>query len=134
MGSSLALKTVLVVEDDEGVLLLLTEVLENSGYRVCSFFNPIDALEDARRAPPDLIVLDWYLPFMNGQAFLGHLGQVAPRIPPVVVLTGDVNLRKASGIAEVLVKPVSLDVLLERIAVLSGRAEPAAADGLLARA
>jgi len=118
-----AQKRVLLVEDDEGVLLLLSEILEGCGYRVLPFFNPIDALAEVRHAPPDLIILDWYLPFMNGKDFLKHLEASGPHAP-VVVLTGDVNLRKSPGIDEVLVKPVGLDVLTELVATLT-RCAPA---------
>lgn len=130
MGSPHARKSLLVVEDDEGVLMLLTEVLENSGYQVRPFFNPIHALEDARRDPPDAIILDWYLPFLNGQDFLAHLRACLADPPPVIVLTGDIKLRKAAGIAEVLLKPVGLDTLLERVAFHARRADPELTPGL----
>lgn len=123
MGSSLALKSVMVVEDDEGVLMLLGEVLENSGYLVRPFFNPIHALEDARREVPDAIILDWYLPYMNGQDFIVHLNARIQRPPPVLVLTGDVKLRRVNGIAEVLIKPVGLDLLIQRVGIHTGRTE-----------
>jgi DNA-binding response OmpR family regulator len=114
-------KTVLLVEDDEGVVMLLSEFLENSGYRVLPFFNPVQALEQIRRRAPDLIILDWYLPFMTGRDFLNHLALVgAPA--PVLVLTGDVNLRKGPGIDDILIKPTGLDELLERVSALLGQA------------
>lgn len=109
--------TVMLVEDDEGVLLLLTEVLEGCGHRVRPFFNPLDALAECRHARPDLIILDWYLPFLSGRDFLRHL-EMSGGGAPVVVLTGDVNLKKSPGITEVLIKPVGLDVLIERVASL----------------
>jgi DNA-binding response OmpR family regulator len=111
-------KTVLLVEDDEAVVLLLSEVLENSGYHVLPFFNPVQALEEVRLRAPDLIILDWYLPFMTGRDFLNclALGQVRS---PVLVLTGDVNLRSGPGIDDVLIKPAGLDELLERVAALT---------------
>lgn len=81
-------------------------------------------------------MLDWYLPFMNGQGFLEHLERAVARLPPVLVLTGDVHVRKSTGISEVLVKPVSLDVLIERVAALSGQPQPSvgAAGAFSARA
>lgn len=121
-------KTLLLVEDDEGVVLLLSEFLESSGYRVLPFFNPVQALEQIRRRSPDLIILDWYLPFMTGRDFLGHLRHLAQGGPhaPVLVLTGDVNLRPGPGIDEILIKPTGLDELLERVSALLGQT---AADG-----
>jgi two-component system response regulator MprA len=124
-------KTVLLVEDDEGVVLLLSEVLESSGYRVMSFFNPVQALEQIRRRKPDLIILDWYLPFMTGRDFLAHLALGGTRIP-VLVLTGDVNLRPGPGIDAILVKPTGLDELLEEVSLLLG--QTAADDGHLLEA
>jgi DNA-binding response OmpR family regulator len=126
MRSARIPKTVMVVEDDEGVRLLLTEVLEGSGYRVFTYCNPLEALEAARQSPPDAIILDWYLPFLTGRDFLTHLDQLCQAPPPVIVLTGDVTLKAPKG-TEVLTKPVGLDVLLERIAALTG-AEPMAPD------
>lgn len=124
-------KTVLLVEDDEGVVLLLSEFLESSGYCVLPFFNPVQALEQIQRRPPDLIILDWYLPFMTGRDFLNHLAAGRTH-PPVLVLTGDVNLRKGPGVDDILIKPTGLDELLERVSALLG--QPVGGELLLATA
>ena len=81
-------QSVLVVEDDESVLLLIREVLAELGYRPIECLNPLDAipmLASERRI--DLLVSDVGLPGMNGR----ELAEVARRYRPdlpILLITG----------------------------------------------
>ena len=57
---------ILVVDDRKTNLFLLQEVLKGRGYRVVTAMNGAEALEKARRSPPDLIVTDILMPVMDG--------------------------------------------------------------------
>ncbi len=84
-------RTLLVVEDDEAARAALATVLRRHGYEVVLAENGKDALEYLEsHTPPDLILLDMFLPVLDGWRFLERLkGHVAASVP-VVVTTGGV--------------------------------------------
>ena len=59
-------KRILVVDDEPDVLKILLLRLEKTGYKVMGGRDGREALDLARRMVPDLIILDIYLPDMNG--------------------------------------------------------------------
>jgi CheY-like chemotaxis protein len=66
-------KTVLVIDDDEGILALLEVILRRSDKAVLRARNGPDGLEIARTHQPDVIVLDDLLPQMSSTEVCGHL-------------------------------------------------------------
>src|SRR3712207_9546846 len=64
---------VLVVEDEENLLTLLRNYLEREGFEVHKTLDGRKALEVARRAEPDVVVLDWMLPGLDGMEVLREL-------------------------------------------------------------
>lgn len=84
-------KMVLVVEDDAGIAELEQRQLERAGYLVRSARTAEEALEQLRRNPVDLVLLDDRLPGQrNGLDFYAHL-KVAGFQPPVILVTGFSN-------------------------------------------
>src|SRR5436190_1252749 len=69
----MGVKTVLVIEDDEDLVYLITILLEEQGYRVITASNGREALDELRRAVPDLILLDMKMPVMSGPEFAREL-------------------------------------------------------------
>ena len=63
-------KTVLVVDDEEGVRLFLQTALESAGFRVVTAADGVEALEKAKADPPDVISLDLVMPKKSGAKFL----------------------------------------------------------------
>lgn len=84
------MSTVLVVDDDRNLQLLLREELGDEGYQVRQAFNAREALAMVREQTPDLVVLDIGLPGMDGIELLGKLLSVLSvnRQLPVVLYTG----------------------------------------------
>jgi CheY-like chemotaxis protein len=64
------MKKILVVEDDEGVSLLLKEELADEGYYVERAANGKEAMDACEKLQPDLITLDLKMPVMDGLEFL----------------------------------------------------------------
>jgi CheY-like chemotaxis protein len=113
---TLQARTLLVVDDDCDVQDALKETLEDDGYEVRCTRNGLEALTYLRLNPaPAAIVLDLFMPTMNGWDFVRHLGQ-EPRLRgiPVVVLTATLPQR-GSAVQHVLRKPVSANQLLSAI-------------------
>jgi CheY-like chemotaxis protein len=62
----LGVKSVLVADDEFGILMVLEMVLEDAGYQVLTAGNGRQALDIATAERPDLIFLDWMMPIMDG--------------------------------------------------------------------
>jgi two-component system response regulator MprA len=107
---------VLIVDDDETVLKMLARALSLEGYDVRTAATPIEGLNEAARTPPDVILLDLRMPFVNGIGFLYRLrAQAGHEHTPVAIITGDSALDDSAMAellaldAELLFKPLRLD-------------------------
>lgn len=116
----------MVVDDDPMFRDLLTYGLEQNGYRVVTAVNGADAASILEKNRPDIILLDMMMPVMDGIRFLEWLGEKAKLEIPTVLLTciddrALVVKALVAGAADVVLKPVGLDVLLEKLgSILSG--------------
>ncbi len=81
-------KRVLVVDDESHIVRLLQVNLERAGYEVSCAANGVQCLAQVEADPPDLIVLDWMMPEMDGMETLGRLkANPATADLPVILLT-----------------------------------------------
>ncbi len=78
---------VLIVEDDRGLSHLFSEVLENHGMRCATAADAHDCLARIREWKPDLLIIDYSLPDMDGAALIGELEQHGI-LPAFLVITG----------------------------------------------
>ena len=112
---------ILVVDDEADQVEILSVKLTGEGYRVLTADNGLDALNQARRFLPDLILLDVMMPDINGLSVCEILRcQPSTGRIPVILLTalGGQFPRLSgleSGADEFLVKPVADKELFERI-------------------
>jgi CheY-like chemotaxis protein len=107
---------ILVVEDDEDAREAMVALLELKGYQAVPAGNGKEALDYLRRAPvPDLIILDLWMPVMDGWQFRSE--QVRdPRLAeiPVIVVTA-LSDRADVDADEIIIKPVDVDRLLKTV-------------------
>jgi two-component system, OmpR family, KDP operon response regulator KdpE len=95
LGTSAPLTSasVLVVEDDPAVRGVLIEALEAAGLTVSVAGDGFAALNEVRRTPPDVVVLDLGLPVLDGQEFVDAWETASPgRSVPILVLSGSDEL------------------------------------------
>lgn len=80
-------KTVYVVDDDPGVLELVSEILKMHGYDVKAFSNPSLAADNIRRGgpAPELLVTDQLMPEMTGLELIANMRETCPRMRSVVI-------------------------------------------------
>ncbi len=107
---------ILVVEDDEDAREAMVALLQMKGYRAVPAGNGKEALDYLRQAPvPDLILLDLWMPVMDGWQFRSE--QVKdPRLAeiPVIVVTA-LSDRTDVDADEIIAKPVDVDHLLTTV-------------------
>src|SRR5262245_33541789 len=111
-----ATSRILIVDDDETVLHTFAKALSLEGYDVRTAASPLTGLQEVDEAPPDAILLDLRMPFVNGIGFLYRLrAHDAHKHIPVAIITGDScvddpamqEMRELD--AQVLFKPIWLD-------------------------
>ncbi|HXC66307.1 MAG TPA: response regulator [Nitrospiraceae bacterium] len=78
---------VLVIDDEEGIRDTLDTILRRKGYEVVLADGGRKGLELFRRERPEVVVLDFKMPEMDGMAVLQHLRDLNPG-QPVIMLTG----------------------------------------------
>ena len=109
--------TILVVEDERELNSLVRHHLEEAGHHVLQAFDGPSALEAAEREHPQLIILDWMLPGLDGLEVCRRLRRYS--IVPILMLTARVEeidrvLGLEVGADDYLTKPFSLRELLAR--------------------
>jgi two-component system response regulator MprA len=125
---------ILVVDDDESVLRTFEKALTLEGYDVAVAASPTLGLYEAEQTPPDAILLDLRMPFVNGIGFLYRLrAQAAHRHTPVAIITGDsciddeslTELRNLE--AQLLFKPIWIEEVVDVTRSLLEHRHPALA-------
>lgn len=119
---------VLVVEDDPPVREFLDEVLDEEGYEVIVAHDGTMALRIIESLKVDLITLDLDLPGLTGSELLQVLRKRKAAIPPVVVITGQIPVRKQTRqmAQAVITKPFDVDDLIAAVLSLLPRSRMAA--------
>ena len=114
-------RTVLVVDDDHAIREFLTMALEDEGYRVKTAASGREALDEVRRDPPDVILLDLVMPTTDGWSFLvTRRTSSAECHTPVLAMSamGGRYMARELGARDFLAKPLDLDALLGKVASL----------------
>ncbi len=124
---------VLIIEDEEKILDFLKRGLAYEGYRVETAADGTAGLNAARETPPDLVVLDWMLPGLDGLEVCKRL-RAASEVPILMLTAKDAVSDRVQGLDagadDYLVKPFEFDELLARIRALLRRARPEGAETL----
>ena len=118
-------RRVLIVDDDPDIISMLTELLERDGrFEVATASTGYDAGMRTQQFRPDIIILDYMLPDINGnvvcQTIRDHPETSDVKI---IIVSGVINRQEvedllASGADEFIKKPFNIDQLIERMAEL----------------
>jgi two-component system cell cycle response regulator DivK len=116
-----SVKTVLVVEDDQDNREMLIKLLKHNGYRTIEAVDGEEAVEKAKAENPDLILMDCYIPKMNGYEVTRILkGDQGLHHIPIIALTahamkGDREEALAAGCDGYIAKPINVRELPQQI-------------------
>lgn len=83
------MKTILIVDDQRGIRLLLEELFQQEGYHTRGTANGQEALELVQEEQPDCILLDMKMPGMDGLTVLEKLKKQWPAIPVIMMTAYD---------------------------------------------
>lgn len=111
-GSMVSVKKLLIVDDQQGIRLLLNEVFKREGYETFLAANGIEALDIAERIKPDGVLLDMKIPGMDGIEILKRLKSKMPEVPVVMMTAyGELDLIQEAmklGAAHYFTKPFDI--------------------------
>lgn len=123
---------ILVVDDDVGVLRSVEAVLRDEGFDVVAVGGGRDAIAAVERCSPALVLLDVWMPDLDGIEVLERIRAVRKNLPVVVVSGhGTVELAVRAtriGAVDFIEKPFSIDGLLSSVRRALGRARSAEGD------
>lgn len=116
-------RTILIVEDDPGIIELLRENIEDGGFSTVAMGSGADAIDWLNENTPLMILLDYGLPDMNGHEFIQQMNARRIPVPPFVLATGQGDERIAVdmmklGARDYIVKDKNF---LDMIALVIGR-------------
>lgn len=111
---------VLIVEDDDATRQLIESVLTDEGYTTLATRHGAEALRFIHQWEPDLILLDLWMPVMDGEVFLYAYRQAMNGMAPVIALTASDEAARFAAraypfINALIVKPFDLDELLHKV-------------------
>ncbi len=109
----MAAETVLIVDDETSILKALKDILEDEGYETLLAASGEEALAIASERPPDLVLLDIWLPGKDGVEVLRELKKFHPDLP-VIMMSGHGSIETAvsstrHGAYDYIEKPLSLE-------------------------
>jgi two-component system response regulator MprA len=127
--------TVLVVDDDQKLLKMVRRTLVYEGFQVFTATNGNEALAQLRATAPDLLILDWLMPELDGLELLTRLREADDNIPVLMLTARDAVEDRVKGLNrgadDYLVKPFAPAELLARLQALLRRARLASPEAPL---
>jgi two-component system response regulator (stage 0 sporulation protein F) len=94
------LKTILIVDDQTGIRLLLNEVFKKEGFQTLMAANGPQALKQAEENSPDIVLLDMKIPGMDGIEILKNLKRMRQDIKVIMMTAyGELDVIKESMVS-----------------------------------
>ena len=118
------MKTCLVVDDSKVIRKVARHILETLQFEVREACDGREALEACQAAAPDVVLLDWNMPVMNGMDFLRALRESGMTQKPKVVFCttengmGHIRAAIEAGADEYVMKPFDRDTLESKLQIV----------------
>ncbi|WP_458120544.1 response regulator [Paenibacillus sp. Z6-24] len=112
-------KKILIVDDQNGIRILLVELFSNEGYQMFQAANGKAALEVVEQEVPDLVLLDMKIPGMDGLEILRHIKSTHPQIHVIMMTAyGELDIiQKARDLGAIghFTKPFDIDEMRKAV-------------------
>lgn len=112
--------TILVVDDESNMRLLIRMILESAGYEVVEAAHGAAALDRVKESRPDMMVTDLMMPVMSGRELVERL-RADPETASLPIIVVSANSSSVATAADaVLGKPFDPDALVAAVGLLAG--------------
>lgn len=105
-------KSILIVDDQPGIRLLLEELLQRENYIMSTAKNGMEALQQVGFGEPDCVLLDMKMPGMNGIEVLKEMKKLYPKMPVIMMTAYDeieyTNEALQIGASHFFIKPFDI--------------------------
>jgi two-component system response regulator MprA len=122
------MSTVLIVDDDQKLLKMLQRTLVYEGLEVITASNGLEALPLVASSAPDLLIVDWMMPKMDGLSLIRRLRAEGNQTMTLMLTARDAIENRVDGLEsgadDYLVKPFAPAELVARVHALLRRIEP----------
>ncbi len=113
------MRTIVLIDDEFGLVDVVSATLSDAGFRVFSAVNGVQGLDAMAEHPPDLVLLDYMMPILDGPGVLRAM-RADPKLEPVPVILMSampeaVVKRRTSDYVAFLRKPFDFDELLAAV-------------------
>lgn len=119
--------TILVADDDQKLLKMVQRTLIYEGFEVVTAADGREAIDQLQAEPPDLIILDWMMPKLDGLEMLTRIRTAGDTIPVLMLTARDAVEDRVQGLDrgadDYLVKPFAPSELLARLRALLRRSK-----------
>jgi CheY-like chemotaxis protein len=110
------MKKILICDDDEGIIDVLSLMLEDTGHNIIAETNSLNAYAIIEAEKPDLMILDLWMPVLSGDQILNRI-RMSPQHQtlPVIVISASRDgeeIAKNAGATIFIAKPFDMDHLL----------------------
>ena len=117
---------ILIVDDQQGIRMLLNEVFRKDGYQTFLASNGMEAIDIFSKEKVDCVLLDMKIPGMDGLEILNHLKKIDERNVPVFMMTayGEQDLMDEAlqqGVEKFFTKPFNIFDVRNEINTLLGK-------------
>lgn len=92
--------TILCIDDESSALLVRKRVLESAGYRVASARSGEEGIRLFRSEAFDLVILDYWMPSMNGIVTARELRRINPAVPLIILSGLSQLLDESTGVVD----------------------------------
>lgn len=113
---TLAAKSIAIVDDEEDIVSLFTEVIQMNGYFVMGFTNPLFLIDYINEFPNkiELILIDYKMSQMSGCELANQIIAINPKIKMVLITAYDDIVNNALNL-EIVKKPITISKIIEII-------------------
>jgi DNA-binding response OmpR family regulator len=122
-------RSILIVDDDVDIVLTIQDILSAEGYPVDTARNGKEGLSRLEENPAGLILLDLWMPEMNGEEMAKQVRERGYSMPILIMsaMQGGKQIARQINAAGFVPKPFDIDVLLAEIRRLLGNPHPGSA-------
>jgi CheY-like chemotaxis protein len=112
--------SILVIEDEKGILGLIEAALIRCGHRVETAQDGVEGIQKFDGGSFDMVITDYLMPELNGEGVLQHIRSSSRRRTPIIGMSGTPWLLQGTGFDLVLAKPFPLNKLVDSVRTLGG--------------